>query len=241
MDRAVQIVNILSERPLPQLLEFWYGRSMSTVETDAQAGPARARGRPRQFDADEVLDQVMELFWAKGYEATSISDIVATTGLNKSSLYNSFGSKDDLFAAAVERYLTMRMGVMREVVRDGTDGLDDVLRLLDFQQEAMGGEHGRMGCLAVNTSTELGLRDDDAAALSRRFRGEIREAVGAAFTRAEVAGEIAPGTTADRTETVLAFTLSLAVISRGGASEAELDGQFTAMRALVEDWRLAQG
>jgi TetR/AcrR family transcriptional repressor of nem operon len=213
---------------------------MSTVETEPEAVESRPRGRPRQFDTDAVLDQLVELFWTRGYEATSISDIVAATGLNKSSLYNSFGSKDELFEAAVERYLAMRTGVMRELVRDGTDGLGDVLRLLDFQQEAMAEEHGRLGCLAVNTSTELGLRDDTAAQLSTRYRGEIREAVRAALNRAEAAGEIASGTAPDRTETVLAFTLSLAVIARGGASQAELDGQFAAMRSLIADWRLDQ-
>ena len=72
-----------------------------------------------------VLDVVVELFWTKGYEATSISDIVEATGLNKSSLYNTFGPKNDLFEAAVERYLDMRTAMMTEVVGDGTAGLDD--------------------------------------------------------------------------------------------------------------------
>ena len=69
----------------------------------------------------------------------------------------------------------------------------------------------------MNTSTELGLRDEAATAMARRFRAEIRTAVGAALDRAEEAGEIEPGTSARRTETVLAFSLSLAVISRSGA------------------------
>lgn len=200
--------------------------------------PAPTRGRPREFDPDAVLDAVVELFWAKGYEATSISDIVEATGLNKSSLYNTFGPKDALFEAAVERYLAMRVAVMTEVVRDGTAGLDDVLRLLDYQQSQIVTERGRMGCLAVNTSTELGLRDETAATLSRRSRDDVRTAVGAALRRAEAADEIAAGTAHDRAEIVLAFTLSLAVIARGGASTEELEGQFTAMRALIEDWRL---
>lgn len=212
----------------------------SDQTTPAAADTAtRGRGRPREFDPDEVLDELVELFWKKGYEATSISDIVEATGLNKSSLYNSFGSKDELFEAAVERYLTTRMMRMVEVLHEGTAGLDDVLQLLDYQQtEIMSEEHGRMGCLAVNTSTELGLRDEAAAAISRRFRNDIRTAVRAALARAEAAGEIEAGTADARGETVLAFTLSLAVIARGGASAEELDGQFAAMRALIEDWRL---
>jgi hypothetical protein len=127
---------------------------------------------------------------------------------------------------------------MGDVVRDGTQGLDDVLRMLDLQQAEVDADGGRRGCLAVNTTTELGLRDETAAELSGRFRDTLRRAVGAAFDRAETAGEIAPGTAKLRTETVLAFSLSLAVIARGGASAQELDDQFAAMRALIADWRL---
>jgi hypothetical protein len=127
---------------------------------------------------------------------------------------------------------------MADVVRDGTAGLDDILRLLDYQQIEMSGEHGRMGCLAVNTSTELGLRDETAADMARRFRSEIRTAVRAALDRAEQAGELESGTAALRAETVLAFSLSLAVISRGGATADELDAQFGAMRSLIDDWRI---
>jgi TetR/AcrR family transcriptional repressor of nem operon len=216
---------------------------MRTVQSPPRSGVGAptgkpVRGRPRQFDADEVMGRVIELFWTKGYEATSISDIVEATGLNKSSLYNSFGSKDELFEAAIEQYLAMRTATINHVVRDGTQGLHDVLHLLELQQAEIVGDGGRRGCLAVNTTTELGLRDETAAELSRRFRDVMRTAIGAALDRAESAGEIEPGTARLRTETMLAFSLSLAVIARGGASAQELDDQFAAMRALIADWRL---
>ena len=60
--------------------------------------------RPREFDVDDALDRAMNVFWAKGYEATSMSDLMAAMDLSKSSLYDTFGSKHELFLSALQRY-----------------------------------------------------------------------------------------------------------------------------------------
>ncbi len=61
--------------------------------------------RPREFDRDQVVDRAVEVFWRQGFEATSIQDLVEATGLNRGSLYNTFGDKAGLFEAALERYM----------------------------------------------------------------------------------------------------------------------------------------
>ncbi len=211
------------------------------AQESAIAEPTQApspRGRPREFDQDEVLDRLLEIFWAQGFEATSITDLVEATGLNKSSLYNSFGSKEGLFAAAVERYVDMRSSTLIALARDGTQGLDDILDLLDLQETEITSERGHMGCLVVNTSTELGLKHEAFAEVARRFRSELRGAVATVFGRAEEMGEIEPGTSATYTEILVAFTMSLGAITRGGATPDEIAAQFSAMRSLVESWRI---
>ena len=65
---------------------------------------ARQRGRPRSFDRDAALDQAVRLFWSKGYEATSISDLTAALGIGVRSLYAAFGDKKALFDEVVEAY-----------------------------------------------------------------------------------------------------------------------------------------
>ena len=60
--------------------------------------------RPREFDEDEVLDRAMHVFWAKGYEGTSMADLLSAMGLTNSSLYKAFGSKENLFRRTMERY-----------------------------------------------------------------------------------------------------------------------------------------
>jgi len=69
-----------------------------------EKAPRRPRGRPRSFDRDAALDTAMEVFWEKGFEATSISDLTDAMGLNPPSLYSAFGDKEGLFIEAVERY-----------------------------------------------------------------------------------------------------------------------------------------
>jgi AcrR family transcriptional regulator len=62
-------------------------------------------GRPREFDRDEALDKAMRLFWERGYEGTSVGDLVERLGIGKPSLYAAFGSKEELFYEALDRYI----------------------------------------------------------------------------------------------------------------------------------------
>src|ERR1700749_3660752 len=66
--------------------------------------PSRPRGRPRAFDRDEALDRAMHLFWRRGYEATSVSDLTEAMGITPPSLYAAFGDKKRLFLETVDRY-----------------------------------------------------------------------------------------------------------------------------------------
>ena len=201
---------------------------------------APSRGRPREFDPDEVLDALVELFWAQGYEATSVSDIVAATGLNKSSLYNAFGSKEELFDRALTRYIEVRATMLGGVLTEGAAGLDDVLTLLDMMETELLSESGGRGCLAVNSSTELGYRPDaaDTQAATGSYRAVIRAALTAAFTRAEEQGEIPSGSAQQYVATLLPWMLGISVAARGGSPRAELRAYLAAGRSLIESWRV---
>ncbi len=133
----------------------------------------RGRGRPHEFDADEVLDRVIDLFWSQGYEATSVADLAEVSGLNKSSIYNTFGSKEQLFQSAIERYVEAREAKFHVLLRDGTGGLDDVHRMLGLARQEADAPLGWRGCMAVNTAT-LGGREPAMTRMSTRFRDEIR-------------------------------------------------------------------
>ncbi len=85
-------------------------------------------GRPKEFDEAEVLERAVELFWARGYQATSVQDIVDHVGVNRQSLYNEFGGKDALFLAALRRYMERYQAALARYVGGVLAGLGNVAR-----------------------------------------------------------------------------------------------------------------
>jgi AcrR family transcriptional regulator len=211
--------------------------------TEAPANPpankaSRGRGRPRAFDEDEVLDALVGLFWEKGFEAASLCDIVETAGLNKSSLYNTFGSKDEVFARVLERYMEMRSAMFAEAMA-GDGGLEHLGAYFSMLREEAGSDGPALGCLAVNASTELGLRDDRVAELSAKFRSTLSDGLRGPVERGARAGEIDPAMADTYLDMLVAFSVSFSVASRGGAGTDELLRQVDSMERLVDSWRLS--
>src|SRR5690349_21378862 len=81
---------------------------------------ARGRGRPRAFDESTALDAAMEVFWRKGYEGASLSDLTDAMGINRPSLYAAFGNKEDLFEKALDRYAEKADGFLRDALDEPT-------------------------------------------------------------------------------------------------------------------------
>lgn len=147
------------------------------------------RGRPRTFDPDLVLENAMQLFWSKGYEATSLQDLLSATGLSKSSLYESFGNKQSLFEAAFTRYFDSRARLMKERLEQTPSPLDFIHECLLSVLDDVGCDTPR-GCMLVNVANEFSTGDPAVKRLveqaSRRFRGVFEQA----FARAQALAEI---------------------------------------------------
>ncbi|GIP12536.1 TetR family transcriptional regulator [Paenibacillus macerans] len=112
--------------------------------------------RPRNFDEDDVLRKAMTLFRSKGYEAASLSDLLQATGLSKSSLYETFGSKHDLFIRAFELYRIKRMAGLIECLND-----ENVYRGIETSFHALlDGEGSQLGCMTSNEAIELAPHDE---------------------------------------------------------------------------------
>ncbi len=144
--------------------------------------------RPREFDQNDVLDKVVEVFWARGFEATSIQDLERATGLKRGSLYNAFGDKATLFREALGHY--QQSSVVRRwlatapemTARQAIDGL------LDKLVEA--GAASSNGCLITNTVTELTNRDPDAAEIVAEALRQLELALASILTRARREGDL---------------------------------------------------
>jgi TetR/AcrR family transcriptional repressor of nem operon len=120
-------------------------------------------GRPREFDIDEATDQAMLAFWRGGYGGTSLSDLMAATGLEKGSLYKAFGSKENLFLAALDRYLAAGVTQIESTVRNAPSAVEALRAVLDGLAESCSGARGAAGCLAVNATIEAEEGPDSAA------------------------------------------------------------------------------
>lgn len=148
------------------------------------------RGRPRIFDPDLVLENAMQLFWSKGYEATSLQDLLAGTGLSKSSLYESFGNKQSLFEAAFSRYFDIRARQMYERLEQARSPLTFIRdSLLSVVEEV--GQGTPRGCMLVNVANEFSTREPAVRGLIELATRRFRQVFERAFEQAQACGEIA--------------------------------------------------
>lgn len=179
------------------------------------------RGRPRAFDPEAVLRQAMWMFWERGYEATSLADLTAETGVNSPSLYACFGSKEELFRAAIDLYLRTESGTdITELFALPTAraSIEAVLRERVIAFSESGKPHGCMMVLSGTNTTHPGVRDF----LAETRRGDIA-AMADRIDRGIADGDLPPGTDAKSLATYCTTVLhGLSIQARDGAGRAEM-------------------
>jgi AcrR family transcriptional regulator len=181
-----------------------------------------AIGRPREFDVETALDQALLVFWEKGYEGASLPELTAAMGINRPSLYAAFGSKEELFRRALERYEEGPAAYFKAALEAPT-AREAVEKLFTGGIEALTDRHNPRGCFAVQGALACG----DAAASVREALTERRRAAEGAirkrFRRARDEGDLPksadPAALAQYVATVLR---GMAVQATGGATRREL-------------------
>ncbi|KJY31264.1 TetR/AcrR family transcriptional regulator [Streptomyces sp. NRRL S-495] len=195
--------------------------------------------RPRTFDEGRALDAAMHAFWANGYEATSTQDLCEATGLGRSSIYNTFSSKHDLFKRSLARYIELMTVPQIELLEDPELPPLERIRVLlarivetEFEYRPDGRS---IGCLTVNTVVELAGRDPEADAMLVHDQ-EVRLA---ALRAAIAAGQLVGGIAGRRTPEELARFVNaviggMRVAAKGGADRAAVEAvAATALDALT--------
>jgi TetR/AcrR family transcriptional repressor of nem operon len=146
--------------------------------------------RSKEFDPDVVLDRATDLFWKKGYEATSIKDLVGHMSINRFSLYSTFGDKQHLFLAACDRYEQHRSEDSLSILESSEEGLPCIRRYLETWIDRFTAEDGSRGCFMTNTTVELAPHDSMAAektgAYLHRLQADFYHALGRAHRRGEI-------------------------------------------------------
>lgn len=187
-------------------------------------------GRKRSFDTDEALDKAMRKFWANGYSGTSMSDLTAELGINKPSIYSAFGNKEQLFDAALTRYVqNYGMGKLRPIAQytdeSGPTLKDRIKHYLSDLVVLMKLEDSPHGCFFVNSKSEsasVAYPDGSIDLLTQITQGKEQE-LEAFFTEEQSRGALGKDT--DIPVLVgyfMSIVFGLAVHARSGSSIEKL-------------------
>ncbi|MDO0932955.1 TetR/AcrR family transcriptional regulator [Streptomyces sp. DG2A-72] len=147
--------------------------------------------RTKEFDPDAALQAALELFWQRGYEATSMSDLVEHLGVGRASIYATFGNKHELYLKALDRYTEMGdPRLLRELSQPGP-ALPAVRAVVwRFAAEAADEARRRAGCFVTNTAAELAPHDTAAARRVELSWEHLETPLHSALVRAQAQGEL---------------------------------------------------
>jgi TetR/AcrR family transcriptional repressor of nem operon len=180
-------------------------------------------GRPREFDPEDALDEAVEVFWTQGFDATSLRDLLDAMGLSKSSFYQTYGSKGELYLQCIDRYrdrVADRMMRDLEQAESARAFIENAFRALTRDLDA---ENGRRPCLVMNDSGDVERREEPVARRMRRGAEQFEAVFRAAVERAQREGDVPPEKEAAALARYLMSSRSgLLAVRKAGAPEAEL-------------------
>ncbi len=189
----------------------------------------------KSFDENAVIGQIMEVFWEKGYEATSISDLTEATGLKRGSLYNAFGDgKQELFLRSLLKYdQEQRAAIIKqlEAIEDPIAAFDTLFDAL--VQQAMA-DTEKKGCMLVNTSLNIAHYDESVQELITKGMDEFAAFFERLIKRGQAAGQISELVRPKPTSrALLTFVVGIRVMSRGVLNKTALKQAAEQAKALI--------
>jgi AcrR family transcriptional regulator len=196
---------------------------LAMARSSARLRVAR-QGRPLGFDPEKALEAALRVFWEKGYEGTALSDLTAAMGINRPSIYATFGNKEALFRKALDRYSERMTNYTAEALKEPT-ARAVAERLMVGTADLLSCPGNPKGCLMVQGALACGDEADPIRKelIARRATGEA--ALRERFERAKVEGDLpAAADPGDLARYVMAVMHGMSVQSAGGASREELQG-----------------
>lgn len=178
----------------------------------------------KNFDLDEATSKATDVFWAKGYEATSITDLVDAMGVNKGSLYNAFGNKKELFIRALLHYDRKSRQKLLAALAARNDPVAAIMALFDRMIDESVADNQRKGCMLVNTALELPNHDPDVQEMVKSALLEFEKFFEASVKLGHQQGTI-PQTVDPTTasKSLLTLVVGLRVLARGVFDRTSLD------------------
>lgn len=177
-------------------------------------------GRPSLFNRDEAIEKAMNKIWAEGYEACSVKSLSEMLGITRSSFYNAFGSREELFLEVFDLYLTQLPELHLQKCNESDGAKDVITRLVLSLVEIRFGNDIRQGCLLVNCAVELiGNTETLGQVLNSALCG-LAETLQTVLSEGVERGELSPDLDVSAVaHGVLAFLLGVNVMSKTDVSK----------------------
>ena len=183
--------------------------------------PRKPRGRPRSFDRDAALASAMDVFWRKGFESTSITDLTEAMGINPPSLYSAFGDKEKLFLEAIEAYQQRRGDSCPYADQPTARGAVEVL-LTYIAEDLTESSHPR-GCLMMMAATTAANTSPALQKVLTQKRAAARDSLRARIKRGIEEGDVPPDADASALADFYSTILTgMSLQARDGASRKSL-------------------
>ncbi|KUF27790.1 TetR/AcrR family transcriptional regulator [Lysinibacillus sp. F5] len=191
--------------------------------------------RTREFDEEKVLEAAMQLFWEKGYEATSLSDLTARMGIQRPSIYSTFGDKKELFEAALRRYTTSRAADIRARLQSHASVKQ---AFATFFEEVIAAEYTKdlsNGCFCINTMVELAPHDERFEILTREHQLYLAVIFQETIERGIQSGELDADTDAKSlAQALLVALIGLTVMLKSQPQQAFVDNAIATTLTLLK-------
>jgi TetR/AcrR family transcriptional repressor of nem operon len=146
--------------------------------------------RTKDFDEIEVLGKAIDIFWHKGYNGTSMQDLVDGLGISRSSLYDTYGDKHTLFIKALESYQNAASGKICGIISSPGSAKETIKRLLEFITNGLLNDQKHKGCFMVNAEVEVAPHDKEVSQLVCANDQQVEDAFYLAIKKGQDSGEI---------------------------------------------------
>lgn len=188
----------------------------------------------KNYDQTRVLEDAMRAFWAHGYEATSMNDLVKATGINRGSIYAAFPNKHELFMRALEHYdQVYRHGHLQQIAEQHAP-LDAIIAVFESAASKPTDKNTPWGCLIVNTALELSPHDPEVASFVQRSLNAVEAfflaRIEAAIKEQSISRALDPEATA---KSLLGLFLGLRVLTRARSDQATIDTIISQARMML--------
>lgn len=193
-----------------------------------------SRGPNKQFNPEVALEKAMEVFWARGYEAASLSELLECMEIGRKSLYDTFGNKQSLFLKALEHYAQTVLKSIREQLSAPGSPLANIEQTLETMQTIHGLPSSK-GCMIGTNIADFSSADEEMAAILRSYLRQVEDAYCKTVTRAQAVGELSSAVDArDLARMLVCTTQGMALVGRVLDNETPLQSVVKSTMALLK-------